>query len=110
MMVVSCPRPAGILKNELKTLEIKTGYRVTAITTRKLEFETDTLPLLTRWRPPARAAPKSHHHDNNKAPHCHIIDEIIITCCRCLRAGTRLPRSATRRELFSLSLPPRMVP
>ena len=94
------------LKNELKTLDIKTGYRVTAITTRKLEFETDTFAFADKVAP----ATKSHHHVHIKAPYFHNIDEIIMTCCRCLRAGTRRLRSVTRRELFSSSLPPRTVP
>jgi len=43
------------LTNILKTLEIKSGYRVTAITTRKLEFETDAFAfadkVLEGWYP-----------------------------------------------------------
>jgi len=43
------------LTNELKTLEIKSGYRITAITTRKLEFETDAFAfadkVLEGWYP-----------------------------------------------------------
>ncbi len=42
------------INNLLKTLEIKTGYRVTAITTRKLEFETDTFAFADKV-PPRRA-------------------------------------------------------
>lgn len=50
------------LSNLLKTSEIKTGYRLTAITTRKLEFETDTFAfadkVLEGWYPTAEIGDK----------------------------------------------------
>lgn len=47
------------LNNVLKTCEIKTGYRITAITTRKLEFESDAFAFADKVGrcSPAAAAP-----------------------------------------------------
>jgi len=50
------------LTNLLKTSEIKSGYRITAITTRKLEFESDSFAfadkVLENWYPTAEIGDK----------------------------------------------------
>ena len=53
----------GDIDYKLKRLEIETGYRVTAVTVRKLEFETDTFAfadkVLESWYPSPEAGDKN---------------------------------------------------